>query len=54
VHEGKAWNVRVSKKDNDKVCKFEMAKPGRVEKAYRPSVKEIDEIKELAIMHPLY
>jgi hypothetical protein len=55
VHEGKAWNVRVSKKDNDKVhASSRWRNSGRVEKrTARRRVKEIDEIKELAIMHPL-
>jgi hypothetical protein len=54
VHEGKAWNVRVSKKDNDKVHASSRWRNSEEWKNVPPSsVKEIDEIKELAIMHPL-
>jgi hypothetical protein len=55
VHEGKAWNVRVSKKDNDKVhasSRWRNSEEWKKRTARR-RVKEIDEIKELAIMHPL-
>jgi hypothetical protein len=42
VHEGKAWNVRVSKKDDKVHASSRWRNSGRVEKAYRPSSREGD------------
>jgi hypothetical protein len=42
VHEGKTWNVRVSKKDNVKFMQVRDGETRKSGKAYRPSSREGD------------